>query len=195
MKRHSTVHVRSTYIHAELGLFLCIGCGRWCSLLSEPIIVNSNTRPMPSMEEVQVDPTAASGVLHSPISQDPALGALLIQPAAADEGEGKANATQGSAYICPAVLTCVLIPISKGRGGCRARRQRRLKVQLVWQMVRWPPPHACPPPCHQNQNEKRHRRMQWQNRSRVECKVCLLLFYSILFCAGLTIIYLGHHQR
>ena len=62
---------------------------------------------MPSIEVVQVDPMAASGVLHSPISQDPALDALLTQPAAADEGEGKADSAQGSAYICPAVLVCV----------------------------------------------------------------------------------------
>ena len=62
---------------------------------------------MPSMEDVQVDPTAASGDLHSPISQDPALDALFTQSNAADERKGKADAAQWSAYVCSAVLTCV----------------------------------------------------------------------------------------
>ena len=32
-------------------------------------------------------------------------------------------------------------------------------------------------------------------RSRFNSKVCLLLWYSILFCAGLAVIYLGLHHR
>ena len=62
---------------------------------------------MPSMEDVHADPTIAFVKISSPISQDPVLHNLLTQPTATNEVEGKANAAQGSAYVCPAVLTCV----------------------------------------------------------------------------------------
>ena len=59
------------------------------------------------MNDVHVDPTAASGDITSPISQDPALDDLLAQPTVADEAKGKADAAVGSAYVCLAVLTCI----------------------------------------------------------------------------------------
>ena len=63
---------------------------------------------MPSMNGVHDDPTAASGDITSPISQDPAaLDDLLAQPTVADEAKGKADVAVGSAYVCLAVLTCI----------------------------------------------------------------------------------------
>ena len=58
---------------------------------------------MPSMEDVHVDPTAASGSskISTPVSQDPALHDPLMQPTAADEAEGEPTWPRGQPTYAP----------------------------------------------------------------------------------------------
>ena len=62
---------------------------------------------MPTINDLHVDAVDASGDITSPISQDPALDATFTQPSAADKAKGIADAADGSADVCPAVLTGV----------------------------------------------------------------------------------------
>ena len=57
MKRHGTMHVRSTYIHPELFRTIFYadprpGCGRWCSLLPNSFIVNTYQRQASNNNEI-----------------------------------------------------------------------------------------------------------------------------------------------
>ena len=60
---------------------------------------------MPTISDLHVDATAASGILASPITQDTAL--LLTQAPAADESNAMADVNEGPANVCPSNLTSV----------------------------------------------------------------------------------------
>ena len=62
---------------------------------------------MPTINDLHIYPAAASGDIPSPIYQDHALDANSTQPPAVDDVKGLADAADGSAYICLAVLTSV----------------------------------------------------------------------------------------
>ena len=70
---------------------------------------------MPTISDLHVDATAASGVLASSIAQDTAL--LLTQAPAADESDVMADAYKGPADACPSALN-IFFDVQRSRKAC-----------------------------------------------------------------------------